>query len=138
MPTTGWTGAPGGARTGTRRSAWLVVALASLLAGCAVDQGFLSVATTRQGNFDLRGVDVSALSVRRDVEASDTRVTSILFIPTFDGPRLERAVEEALVLGRGDVMARVHVRSIDWWFLVGVSTLHVRGDVIDLSGAQVP
>lgn len=114
----------------------LVAALAGALvpaAGCAVDQGYLSVAMTRERNLDLRGADFSKLPVRYDVEASDTRVTSILFIPTFDAPRLERAIDEALERGEGDVMARVHVRSTDWWFLLGVSTLSVRGDVVDLS-----
>lgn len=122
-------------RSGVRLA--LLAALAAALvpaAGCAVDQGYLSVATTRERDLDLRGVDFSRLPVKRDIEASDTRVTSILFIPTFDGPRLERAIDEALVRGGGDVMARVHVRSVDWWFLLGVSTLQVRGDVVDLSG----
>jgi hypothetical protein len=27
---------------------------------------------------------------------------------------------------------RARVRTIDWWFLIGVSTLEVRGDVVDL------
>jgi hypothetical protein len=123
------------ATMGTGRLPRLAILLAAaLLGGCAVDQGFLSVATTRERNLDLRGVDFTTLTVRRGVEASETRITSILFIPTFDGPRLERVVEDALVRGRGDVMARVQVRSVDWWFLLGVSTLEVRGDVVDLSG----
>ena len=121
-------------RETARRAGCALVACALAASGCAVDQGYLAVATTRSRSLDLRGVDFSQLPVRRDVEGSDTRVTSILFIPTFDAPRLERAVDEALARGDGDVLVRSHVRSIDWWFVLGVSTLEVRGDVVDLSG----
>jgi hypothetical protein len=118
------------------RRAVLALPLALGLGGCSVDQGFLHVAATRPVSLDLRSVDLPELPIQRDVEGSDTRVTSILFIPTFDAPRLERAVEDALARGHGDVLANVHVRSIDWWFLLGVSTLEVRGDAVDLSGAN--
>jgi hypothetical protein len=111
-----------------------VFALVLALGGCATDQGTLLIAATRPVQFDLRDVDVAGISVHREVTGSDTRVTSVLFLPTAESPRLERAVEEALVAGGGDVMARVRVRTIDWWFLVGVSTVQVRGDVVDLTG----
>lgn len=112
------------------------LALALALGGCVTDQGTLPIAATREVQFDLTEVDMRKVSVRRDVTGSDTRVTSVLFLPTAETPRLERAVDEALVSGGGDVMTRARVQTIDWWFLVGVSTVKVRGDVVDLTGMQ--
>lgn len=111
-----------------------VFVLALALGGCATNQGTLLIAATRPVQFDLRDVDLAEISVHREVTGSDTRITSVLFLPTAESPRLERAVEEALFDGGGDVMTRVRVRTIDWWFLVGVSTVQVRGDVVDLTG----
>jgi hypothetical protein len=120
------------------RARLFAVAAAALLAlpGCITDQGMLPVAATRPVDLDLREVDLHNASVQRGVTGSDTRVTSVLFLPTGESPRLETAVEDALLDHGGDVMARARVRTIDWWFLIGVSTLEVRGDVIDLLEVQ--
>ena len=109
---------------------------ATVLGGCVTDQGMLQVAATRPVELDLREVDTQRASIRRDVRGSDTRVTSVLFLPTGESPRFEDAVEDALLDHGGDVMARARVRTIDWWFLIGVSTLEVRGDVVDLLEVQ--
>lgn len=114
------------------RAALALLAVAGALPGCMTDQGRLPIVATRPVQLDLRDVDTSRLAVQRDVTGSDTRVTSVLFLPTGESPRLENAVENALLEYGGDVMVRVRVRAIDWWFLIGVSTLEVRGDVIDL------
>jgi hypothetical protein len=110
----------------------LAAAAALALPGCVTDQGLLPLAATRPVELDLREVDLRNASLKRGVRGSDTRVTSVLFLPTGESPRLESAVEDALLDHGGDVMARARVRTIDWWFLVGVSTLEVRGDVVDL------
>lgn len=110
----------------------LLAAAALALPACMTEQGMLQVAATRPVQLDLREVDLSAASIRRGVTGSDTRVTSVLFLPTGESPRLENAVEDALLDNGGDVMVRARVRAIDWWFLIGVSTLEVRGDVVDL------
>lgn len=114
------------------RAALALLAVAGALPGCMTDQGLLPVVTTRPVHLDLRDVDRNRLAVERDVTGSDTRVTSVLFLPTGESPRLENAVENALLDHGGDVMVRARVRAIDWWFLIGVSTVEVRGDVIDL------
>jgi hypothetical protein len=114
----------------------LAVAAALALPACVTEQGMLPVAATRPVQLDLREVDLRNASLRRDVTGSDTRVTSVLFLPTGESPRLEQAVEDALLDHGGDVMARARVRTIDWWFLIGVSTLEVRGDVVDLLEVQ--
>jgi hypothetical protein len=119
-----------------RRSAVLALAAALALPGCITEQGVLPLASTRPVDLDLRDLDLDRVSVHRSVTGTDTRVTSVLFLPTGESPRFEDAVEDALLDGGGDVMTRVRVRTVDWWFLVGVSTLEVRGDVIDLLEAQ--
>lgn len=114
----------------------LAAAAALALPGCITDQGFLVVAATRPMNFDLSEADLHGASIHRDVTARDTRVTSVLFLPTGESPRLETAVENALLDHGGDVMVRARIHTIDWWFLIGVSTLEVKGDVIDLLEVQ--
>lgn len=104
----------------------------ALLAGCTTDQGLITLAATQPIQLDVSDLDVQKLPVMRDVEGSNTAVTSILFFPTFAGPRLELAVENALVRGRGDVLTRAQVTTTKWWLLIGVETITVRGNVIDL------
>ncbi len=123
-------------------SAWprgaIGIALVAALAGCATDEGHLTLASTRPVSIDardLRNLDFEQLPVRRDIEGSHTAVTSVLFIPTFTGPHLEAAVDDALARGHGDLLTRAHVSTTKWWFLVGVETLTVRGNVVDLPGA---
>jgi hypothetical protein len=122
-----------------RRSArgWQCSALALLatLSGCATDEGYLTLASTRPVSLDTREIselDIEQLPVVRDIQGRHTAVTSVLFIPTFTGPHLDAAVEDAITLGHGDLLTRARVRTTKWWFLVGVETLTVRGNVIDL------
>jgi hypothetical protein len=61
-------------------------------------------------------------------------VTSVLFLPTLDGPRLADAVEDALVRGRGDVLANARVRSTKAWLGIGIERVEVVGDVVALAG----
>ena len=108
------------------------------LAGCTTEQGYLPVVATRPVDLDLHGLDFAHIPVTREVEGSDTRATSFLLIPTQDPPRLERAVEDALSRSGGDVLARVHVRSRQWWFLfASVETIMVRGDSVDIPEVDV-
>jgi hypothetical protein len=115
------------------------LAVLAALAGCATDEGHLTLASTRPVSIDtrdLRDLDFEKLPVLRDIEGSHTAVTSVMFIPTFTGPHLELAVEDALARGHGDVLTRANVRTTKWWFLVGVETLTVRGNVVDLPETQ--
>jgi hypothetical protein len=105
------------------------------LGGCITDQGTVQVVAARSNPEELQRIEIGKRAVRREVIGRDTRVTSILLVPTFDGPVLERAVSDALEKGGGDLMVGAHVRTIEYWFLVGWSVLEVRGDVVDLSAA---
>jgi hypothetical protein len=105
------------------------------LGGCITDQGTVQVVSARSSPEQLQRIEIGKRAVRREVIGRDTRVTSILLVPTFDGPVLERAVSDALEKGGGDLMVGAHVRTIEYWFLVGWSVLEVRGDVVDMSAA---
>ena len=109
----------------------LALSLAAL-AGCTTDQGMLSIAAPYEVPLDARRLDLETLSIVRDVSGSHTGVTSVLGVPTTAGPRLEDAVESAIARGHGDVLTRANVTTTKWWFLVGVETITVRGNVIDL------
>lgn len=114
-----------------RRCAAGLLGLA-LLAGCTTEQGLVTLAAIQPVSLDVRNVDTLKVPIVRDVEGSHTGVTSILFFPTFAGPSLALAVEDALARGRGDVLTRAQVKTTKWWLGIGVETITVRGNVIDL------
>ncbi len=121
------------------RIAAIGLGMLAALTGCATNEGYLTLASTRAVPIDardLRELDFEKLPVMRDIEGSHTVITSVLFIPTFSGPHLEAAVDDALVRGHGDLLTRANVSTIKWWLLVGVETLTVRGNVIDMPEAQ--
>ena len=111
------------------------VAALSLASGCATDEGHLTLATTRPVSIasrDILDLDLDRLPAMRGIEGSDTAVTSVLFIPTLAGPSLAAAVDDAIARGHGDLLTRARVHTTKYWFLVGIETLTVRGNVIDL------
>jgi hypothetical protein len=110
----------------------VLAAALGALPGCTTNQGLLTIAAPYEVPLDVRNLDQSRITIKRDVEGSDTAITSILFIPTLAGPRLGDAVADAIVRGNGDVLTRAHVTKTQWWFGIGVETLRVRGNVLDL------
>jgi hypothetical protein len=126
-----------------RRPAGFLVALVPLmaccLAGCITYEGTVQIAALEPAPSELRDVVIDDHPVRSEVVGRDTRITSILMVPTFDGPALERAAADALAKGNGDLLLSADVRTIDHWFLIGWSMIEVRGNVVDLrSGRGVP
>ena len=128
-------------RRGARALAAIAVRAAALSAGaalalgCVTDQGYLTLASTRDvslAEHDIEKLDFEQLPRMRDIQGSDTAVTSVLFIPTFAGPSLAAAVDDAIARGHGDLLARARVHTTKYWFLIGIETLTVRGSVIDL------
>jgi hypothetical protein len=120
-------------------NAFAAAALSILLPGCMTDQGHLTLATTRPVSIaarDIIDLDLDKLPGMRDIAGSSTAVTSVLFIPTMAGPRLEDAVDDAIERGHGDVLTRARVHTTKYWFLVGIETITVRGNVIDLPEAE--
>jgi len=115
----------------TRAARLLLLLALGMAAGCASDQGVLQVVGTGPADLAPRLGDTTTAPVKRGVVGRDTRVTSVLLVPTFTAPRLERAVQDALAQGGGDTLVGARVRAIDRWFLLGWSTLEVTGSVVD-------
>ena len=119
------------------RAGWLPLLGACVaLGGCISQQGRLDVASVAPEAEELVGGAWAGTAVRREVVGRDTRVTSVLFFPTFDGPRLERALEDALAGAGGDTLRGVRVRTTEFWLLVGWSVLEIRGDVAELGAPE--
>jgi hypothetical protein len=119
------------------RADWLPgLAVCLALGGCISSQGRLYVATVAPGTEQTGGLTDLGTPVRREVVGRDTRITSVLFVPTFDGPRLERALADALEKGGGETLHGLRTRTIEFWLLVGWSVLEVRGDIVEPSAAE--
>lgn len=119
------------------RAGWRFLLGVSLaLGGCISSQGGFAVASLAPEAEGLVARASEGTPLRREVIGRDTRVTSVLVFPTFDGPRLESALADALAKGGGDSLRGVHVRTTEFWFLVGWSVLEVRGDVVELGAPE--
>jgi hypothetical protein len=112
------------------RAGWLFLLGGALaLGGCVSSQGRLAAASFAPDARQLSNTVPEGPPVRREVVGRDTRITSVLFIPTFDGPRLERALADAAEKGGGETLRSVRARTIEFWLLVGWSVLEVRADI---------
>lgn len=107
--------------------------LAMLAAGCQTRLGSLSVAAT--GNVSLKGIDLDAAKQTGSVTGEDSKVF-ILFFPIPMSPyNFQKAVDDALEKGDGDVMVDVVVYH-RWWtaILFSRASLAVEGNVIKTRG----
>ena len=101
-----------------------------LLSGCATRLGDMSVISTR--NVSLDEVDLDSLPQVKGVTGKDSKFI-FLFIP-FGVPHLEDAIDDALDKGDGDVMVDAIVHRQGWWFLIGETSLKVKGTVVKTRG----
>lgn len=117
------------------RIAAALIGLALASGGCLSGQGRLDAASFGDAEGAFIGIERRLPVVRREVVGRDTRITSVLMVPTLDGPSLERAIANALEGSGGDTLVGVQVRTTELWFLIGWSVLEVRGDVATLGAA---
>lgn len=101
-----------------------------LLTGCATRLSDMSVISTR--NVSLNEVDLDNLPQVKGVTGKDSKFI-FLFIP-FGTPHLEDAIDDALDKGDGDVMVDAIVHRQGWWFLIGETSLKVKGTVVKTRG----
>jgi hypothetical protein len=110
-----------------------VLVLALLAAGCQTRLGSLSVAAT--GNVSLKDIDLDEAVQTKNVRGADEKIL-VLFLPFPMGPfNLQKAIDDALEKGDGDVMVDVVVYQ-RWWtaLLFGKTSLEVEGNVIKTRG----
>jgi hypothetical protein len=98
------------------------------LAGCAVRHGDFTVLSnklTRLSDFEIDKAERNKDIIGKDVQHW------ILFIPTSGPPTLEDALDQALEIGKGDLMTDAVVRTWGWTILLyGQSGWEVKGDVV--------
>ena len=99
--------------------------------GCMTRVADMTAISTR--NVSLDKLDLDALPQRKVVGEASTFI--FLIIP-FGIPHLEDAVDDALNKGNGDLMLDASIHMGGWWFLVGQSTLQVRGSVVKTLGEK--
>jgi hypothetical protein len=109
----------------------MVAGLLILETGCTTRVGDLTVLSTR--NVTLDKVDLDRLPQVKGITGKDSKFI-FLFIP-FGVPHLEDAVDSALDKGGGDVLTDTVVYRQGWWFLIGETTLKVKGTVINTKGS---
>jgi hypothetical protein len=102
-----------------------------LATSCSVRLADFNAISTRNVNLDL--IDLDSVPSKK-VVGSSTRFI-FLCIP-FGLPTLEEAVDDALDAGGGDLMTDTAVYRTGWWFLVGTTSIEVRGSVVDTTKAK--
>ena len=93
---------------------------------CSLRLADLSAVSTR--NVTLDKVDLDSFPQTKGIVGKDTK-WMFLFIP-FGVPHLEDAIDDALDKGNGDMMIDAVLHSKGWWFLIGQSSLQVKGTVV--------
>jgi hypothetical protein len=113
------------------KSAALCAALAMIVTtGCVQNHGTFSVLSNR--GVDVRNIDLDAPPRATDVEGRAVAHTVLLFFPIGPGTSPNRALDDALTNGPGDLMTNAHLRSWRWSIIVySQSGWSVRGDVLD-------
>ncbi len=95
--------------------------------GCTTRVADMSIISTR--NTTLDKVDLDSRPQVRGITGKDSSFI-FLFIP-FGVPHLEDAIDDALDKGNGDVMVDAVIHQQGWWFIVGQSSLKVKGTVVN-------
>jgi hypothetical protein len=103
---------------------FVVVALA--LSACTMRIGDLTVVATQNVNLDK--VDLDKLPQTKGIRGEDSAFI-FLFIP-FGFPNLKEAIDDAMRKGNGDVMVDAVIYRTTFWFLIGVDSIEVKGNVI--------
>lgn len=117
-----------------RTAAWIpaLVILVTLGAGCQARLGGMTVAAT--GGVRLSELDLDAAPQTERVTGVDSKFW-FLFIPIPLGPfNYQKAIDDALEKGEGDVMVDVVFYHRWWWFLVGRSSIEAEGNVVKTRG----
>lgn len=110
---------------------WLaVIGMLLCETGCMTRIADMTMISTRSVKLDK--MDIDKLPQIHNVVGRDSKFI-FLFIP-FGVPHLKDAVDDALNKGGGDLMTDVAFYQGGWWFLVGETTMEVKGTVVKTRG----
>jgi len=105
---------------------------AVFLTGCSTHLTDLSMISNK--NVDLDKINIDKAPQRKLVEGEDRKFI-FLFIP-FGQPQIKEALNKALEKGQGDLMVDASLYHEGWWFLVGETSIKIKGTVVDTRGAR--
>jgi len=114
------------------RHCLLLLAVMTLLQGCFTRIGDVSAISTR--NVSLERVNLENLPQTRNVTGKASNLV-LVFIP-LGVPHLEDAVEDALDKADGDLMLDASIHRGGWWFIIGETSIKVKGTVVNTRGGE--
>ena len=102
------------------------------LSGCTAHLVDLSMISNK--NINLEKLDIDRAPQRKMIEGEDSAFI-FLFIP-FGRPKIQEAVNDALQKGNGDLIIDASLYAKQWWFLVGQTSIVIKGTVVDTRGSK--
>lgn len=102
------------------------------LSSCTTHLTDLTVITNK--NVNIEKINIERSPQRKNVVGTDTKWV-FLCIP-LGLPKLREAVNDSLEKGQGDMIIDASVYYKEWWFLLGQSSIEVRGTVVNSKGDQ--
>ena len=102
------------------------------LSGCSTHLTDLSMISNK--NINLEKIDIDRAPQRKLVEGEDSKFI-FLFFP-FGTPKIKEAVNDALQKGNGDLIVDASLYAKSWWFLVGQTSIQIKGTVVDTRGVK--
>ena len=110
----------------------LVTAVWICLSSCTTHLTDLSVISNK--NIALDNIDIDRSPQRKLVVGEDKKFI-FLFIP-LGQPKIREAVNDALKKGNGDLIVDASLYVKYWWFLVGQTSIEIKGTVVNTKGVQ--
>ena len=105
------------------------IAAILLISACTNKVSYLSVVVPENQYFDANAL--AKATVRKSTTGESWRPI-ILFFP-IGYPNFETALNEALIVGRGNMMTNVSVvERTRWWVAFGYKVIKIHGDVVDV------
>ena len=102
------------------------------LSGCTTHLTDLSMISNK--NINLEKIDIDRAPQRKLVEGEDSKFI-LLFFP-LGQPKIKEAVNKALQKGNGDLLVDASLYYKYWWFIIGQSTIQIKGTVVDTRGVK--
>ena len=102
------------------------------LSGCTTHITDLSMISNK--NINLEKIDIDRAPQRKLVEGEDSKFI-FLFFP-LGTPKIKEAVNDALQKGNGDLIVDASLYAKSWWFLVGQTSIQIKGTVVDTRGVK--
>ena len=109
-----------------------LVLMLIFLSSCTTHLTDLSIISNK--NINLEKIDIDRAPQRKLVEGEDSKFI-LLFFP-LGQPKIKEAVNDALQKGNGDLIVDASLYLKSWWFIIGQTTIQIKGTVVDTRGVK--